>query len=66
MREEGEEMQSIKRRMIPLALSAIMALSSQVYAKATPIDIVAQPLASALTQFAEQTSFWFGRWFKSE
>ncbi|ATB70072.1 Ferrichrome receptor FcuA [Sulfurospirillum diekertiae] len=47
-------MQSIKRRMIPLALSAIMALSSQVYAKATPIDIVAQPLASALTQFAEQ------------
>jgi len=54
MREEGEEMQSIKRRMIPLALSAIMALSSQVYAKATPIDIVAQPLASALTQFAEQ------------
>ena len=47
-------MQCIKRRMIPLALSAIMALSSQVYAKATPIDIVAQPLASALTQFAEQ------------
>lgn len=47
-------MQNIKRRMIPLALSAIMALSSQVYAKTTPIDIVAQPLASALTQFAEQ------------
>jgi len=47
-------MQNIKRRMIPLALSAIIALSTQVYAKAIPIDIVVQPLASALTQFADQ------------
>ncbi|MGE4472647.1 MAG: TonB-dependent siderophore receptor [Sulfuricurvum sp.] len=45
----------MKKRMIPLALSAIIALSAQSYAKSVELDIASQPLSSALSKLAEQS-----------
>lgn len=45
----------MKKRMIPLALSAILALSAQSYAKSVELNIASQPLSSALSKLAEQS-----------
>jgi iron complex outermembrane receptor protein len=45
----------MKKRMIPLAFSAIIALSTQSYAKSVELDIASQPLSSALSKLAEQS-----------
>ncbi|MDD3597718.1 TonB-dependent receptor [Sulfuricurvum sp.] len=45
----------MKKRMIPLALSAIIALSAQSYAKSVELNIASQPLSSALSKLAEQS-----------
>ena len=45
----------MKKRTIPMALSAILALSITAYAQPIEVNVKAQPLQSALNKLAEQT-----------